>query len=105
MQRNLMGCLLLVVQISGEIVNVVVGVLQHQIDMRLQPVHLRDLRPFPVAQPGFGVAIREADLDYEIVDHGGSTGELLARLQSDRGRHVPAATTASARTASATPTS
>ena len=71
--------------------NVVVSVLEDQIDVRLQPVDLGHLRPLSVAQPSFVFAVREADLDYEIVNTPGSSGELFAVLECYRGGYVSCA--------------
>ena len=38
-KRILISFLLLILQICGEVMNVVVGILLHQIDMGLKPVH------------------------------------------------------------------
>src|SRR5580700_11818679 len=76
--------------------DVVIGVLHHQIDVSLQPVDLSYFWPFAVAQPGFSVTVREADFDHEIVHQGGSSGEGFARLLSDCGGHRRSATSATA---------
>jgi hypothetical protein len=64
-------------------------VLHHQIDMGLQPVDLSYLRPFAVALPGFGVAVREADLDHEIAGEPNSPGKRGRRRSSAYLRESP----------------
>src|SRR5579863_8651911 len=102
-----MRFLLLVVQICGEIMNIVVGVLLHQIDMGLKFVYLSHFGPPAILQPRLVVTARELDLDDEIVIQHRRAGKLFTAFQRDRRGDIAAATGggAAAPSSSTSPTS